>query len=319
MRWSAVDIPSPHDLIIIGGGPAGCAAAVMAASVGMRSVLVEPRSLCHTLRRIPALGNVLGFTAGPALADAITADVHRSGLCEVLLSEHAEYLDADENQATVGLASGRRLTAPFAIVATGVRPAHLSETPWISHHSSSHLTTPPLWEADPSALKNRTVLVLGADRPLGTLLRAHPDLPTRLLVLHPAADDYKAEEARHDSRVELIRINHIALEEQQDGTLAATGTTNDGRTGRWPADAAFLNVGSIPATLRGLLATDASGYCPPDRQHPRVLTVGDLRSSRGQRIMIATGSGSEAALHAYYTTRLDQQRPGTPAQSFEAA
>ncbi|MFD0404147.1 FAD-dependent oxidoreductase [Kitasatospora sp. NPDC127116] len=299
--------PSPSDLIIVGGGPAGCAAAVMAASVGMRSVLVEPHTLCHTLRRIPALDNVLGFTTGPALADAITADVHRGGLCEVLLGEHAEHLDADGDEVTLRLSSGRPLTAPFAVVATGVRPAHLTEAPWISH-SSAHLAAPPLWEADPSALANRTVLVLGADRPLGTLLRAHPDLPTRLLVLHPASDDYKAEEADHDTRVELVRVSQVSLEAQPDGTVTATGTTDGEQPGHWQADAVFRNTGSMPAVLKGVLTSDASGYCPPDRQHQRVLTVGDLRSSRGQRIMIATGSGSEAALHAYYTTRLGQRQ-----------
>lgn len=45
------------------------------------------------------------------------------------------------------------------------------------------------------------------------------------------------------------------------------------------------------------------GYCPPTDQHPRVLVAGDLRSARFQRIMTALGSGSEAALHAYYAAR----------------
>lgn len=73
---TATPPPPSSDLIIIGGGPAGCAAAVMAASVGLRSVLIEPVSLCHTLRRIPAINNVLGgHTTGPALADAVTTDV----------------------------------------------------------------------------------------------------------------------------------------------------------------------------------------------------------------------------------------------------
>jgi thioredoxin reductase len=48
------------------------------------------------------------------------------------------------------------------------------------------------------------------------------------------------------------------------------------------------------------MASADSSRCLPDRQHPRVLTAGDLRSTRFQRIMTATGSGSEAALRAYY-------------------
>ena len=64
------------DLIIIGGGPGGCAAARMAASVGMRSILIEPDRLCRNLYRIPALNNVLGgHTSGPELADSIVAEL----------------------------------------------------------------------------------------------------------------------------------------------------------------------------------------------------------------------------------------------------
>ena len=62
------------DLLVIGGGPAGCAAVRTAAGVGLRTVLVEPDRLCPNLYRVPALDNVLGgHTSGAALADAITA------------------------------------------------------------------------------------------------------------------------------------------------------------------------------------------------------------------------------------------------------
>lgn len=47
------------DLIIVGGGPAGCAAAIMAASLDMAAVIVEPKSLCHKLETISSLANVL--------------------------------------------------------------------------------------------------------------------------------------------------------------------------------------------------------------------------------------------------------------------
>ena len=66
------------DLVIVGGGPAGCAAAVMAASVGMRSVLIEPDALCAKLRHIAAVDNVVGgHTSGPELA-AVFAQHHNA-------------------------------------------------------------------------------------------------------------------------------------------------------------------------------------------------------------------------------------------------
>jgi len=85
------------DLVIFGGGPAGCAAAVMAAGLGPHSALVEPKALGHTPHRIPALDNVLGFASGPGYADD-HVEVHLAG-------------------------SDRTVTGQFAVVATGQRPA----------------------------------------------------------------------------------------------------------------------------------------------------------------------------------------------------
>lgn len=69
------------------------------------------------------------------------------------------------------------------------------------------------------------------------------------------------------------------------------------------ADAVFLSLGSAPAVPPGDLIRGPDGYCPPTDQYPRVIVAGDLRSARFQRIMTALGSGSEAALRAYYASR----------------
>ncbi len=292
------------DLVIVGGGPAGCAAAVMAASLGLRSVLVEPKTLGHTLRRVPALDNVLGFASGPAYADALSADVHRATRCELLLGERADRLDAATDHVAVHLAgSDRTVTGRFAVVATGVRDALLTEVDWITGEDPR---LSPLWNADAEALVGRTVLVLGADRPLGTFLRGHPGTPLRLIVPYPEADDYKADEVREDPRVTLVPVRSLGLSKGPGDRVLVEVTAPGGRSEPWrpTADEVFLNLGCRPSALPGLRADSDDGYCPTERQHPRVLTAGDLRSARAQRIMTATGSGGEAALHAYYATRL---------------
>ncbi|MER7707977.1 FAD-dependent oxidoreductase [Kitasatospora sp. NPDC097605] len=287
---------APYDLVIIGGGPAGCAAAVMAASVGLRSALVERREPGATLRRVPAVTNVLGFATGTAFADALAADVRRvADSCDVLLGTPATDLHADDEGVTVRLASGAAVRGRYAIAATGVRAALPDEAGWLT---SAVDVPPPLWEADAARLTGRRTLVLGADRPLGTLLRAHPDTPLDLVVPHPPADAYKADEVRADPRVTLLQLDTLALHPTPEGRISA------GESGTFAPDAAFLNLGVRPAALPGDLTRTPDGYCPPDRQHPRILTAGDLRSPRAQRIMTATGSGAEAALHAYYALRL---------------
>ncbi|MEV6974357.1 FAD-dependent oxidoreductase [Kitasatospora sp. NPDC093806] len=287
--------PAPYDLVIVGGGPAGCAAAVMAASVGLRSALVERRELGATLRRVPAVQNVLGFATGTAYADAVTADVERAAAsCDVLLGDPAAELHADDDGVTLLLAGGTAVRGRYAVVATGVRAAFPSEAEWITADVGP---LPPLWEADAAAIAGRPALVLGADRPLGTLLRAHPDTPFRLLVPHPPTDAYKADEVRADPRVTLLELDALTLRRTPQGLF----TTPD--LGTFASDAVFVNLGCRPAALPGDLVRSPDGYCPPDRQHPRVLTAGDLRSARGQRIMTATGSGADAALRAYYALR----------------
>lgn len=290
------------DLIIIGGGPAGCAAARMAASVGMGSILVEPDRLCRNLYRIPALNNVLGgYTSGPELADAIVAELTDTELCRLELGRYVTELRADDDQVAVTLDTGASLTAPYAVVATGVGPLQPRDATWIT--APAGLTLPALWQADADDAQGRTLLVLGGDRPIGTFLRAHPTTDTRLLVAYPAADAYKIDEIREDPRVTLLPVDHLALHRGEGAQLSAEAVGQDGIHRTITADAAYLSLGSAPAAPPGDLTCGPDGYCPPTDQHSRVIVAGDLRSARFQRIMTALGSGSEAALHAYYAAR----------------
>ncbi|OPF84310.1 pyridine nucleotide-disulfide oxidoreductase [Streptomyces antioxidans] len=315
------------DLLIVGGGPAGCAAAVMAASVGMRSVLIESGdALCGALRRIPVVRNVLTATNGPDLAAAIGADLARCDLCRVELGHRATLIDAFDDRVEVTIepvktmksvetvepveteedagsarTAGSRLTAPYVVIATGVGPLGPEGAGWLGGVAGRAL--PQLWEADPAVIDDRTVLVLGADRPLGTVARAHPELRARLVVAHPPEDAYKTEEIRRDPRVELVAVRRLEL---RPGTASAPITaeveTVEGERRALTADLALLNLGSVPAPPAGAVVADRSGYCPPGSQHPGVFTAGDLRSVRFQRIATAMGSGGEAALGAYYAS-----------------
>ncbi|WP_326701701.1 FAD-dependent oxidoreductase [Streptomyces sp. NBC_01754] len=296
--------PALHDtdLIVVGGGPAGCAAARMAAGVGMRSILIEPDALCRNLYRIPALDNVLGgHTNGPALADAVTTELRSTELCRPELGRRVIDLRTADDHVTVTLDTGTRLTAPYAVVATGVGPLRPRDIGWIT--APSGLTLSPLWQADADDAEDHTLLVLGGDRPIGTFLRAHPTTDTRLLVTYPEADAYKVEEIRDDPRVTLLPVEHLTLIPSDGGAVAADTVSQDGTRHTVTADAAYLSIGSAPTAPPGDLVRGTDGYCPPAAQHPRVIVAGDLRSARYQRIMTAFGSGGEAALHAYYAAR----------------
>ncbi|MGW1933632.1 FAD-dependent oxidoreductase [Streptomyces sp. NPDC001919] len=304
------------DLIVVGGGPAGCAAVRTAAGVGLRTILIEPDALCGTLHRIPALDNVLGgWTGGPELAASVAAEIAGTRLCRLELGSRVTEVHADDDRVTVTVApasaapephgapaphrepGGRTFTAPYAVIATGVVPLGPGDVPWITAPAGP--PPPPLRGTDATA---RTILVLGGDRPVGTFLRAHPDARTRLLVAYPPPDAYKTDEVRDDPRVTLLPVEHVTLTRNGPDGVTAELTCRGGERRTVTADAVRTSIGSAPRPPGGALLRAADGYCPPADQHPRVLVAGDLRAARYQRIMTAMGSGGEAALRAYYAS-----------------
>lgn len=290
------------ELLIVGGGPAGCAAAVMASSVGTSSVLIEPRQIAHKLNSITSVVNVLGeVSTGVDLAQRIARDVERAARCDVILGDAAATINVADSGVSVVLASGATWHAPRVVVATGVRPQALAETPWTT--APPDLDIPALWDASPADLQCTETLVFGADRPLGTLLRTHRDLETHLLVFHPPAERYKIDEIVSDSRVAAVPTRHAEFFRDQGATAHVRIASESGQTYTYGIGRAYANLGSLPVVPAGDLQRDASGYCPSVLQHPRVLTAGDMRSARFQRIMTAFGSGADAALTAFYAAK----------------
>ncbi|WP_338325705.1 oxidoreductase [Streptomyces hoynatensis] len=271
----------------------------MAASLGMHSILIEADQVGTKLLAVAALENVVGgWRAGPELARAMGADIDRitaAGRC-TLLRGRAVRVRGCGDRAEVRLDDGLTLTAAVVIVATGVGPVDPADTGWIT--AADGLALPPLWRARPEQLRG-PVHVLGADRPLGTWLRAHPDARRPLTVLHPASDAYKAAEVADDDRVRLVQVRSLAVKETPSDGWQVDAELADGSTRSFIAATLLGNLGSTPAAIDGL-NQGPDGYCPPELQHPRVLVAGDLRSSRCQRIITAQGSGAEAALQRYY-------------------
>ncbi|MFJ8017404.1 FAD-dependent oxidoreductase [Streptomyces sp. NPDC096339] len=292
------------DVLVVGAGPAGMAAALMATSLNMKVLVVEADSVGGKLQTIGALENVSGnWTTGPQLAEALAADLARlqqAGRCRMIRSR-AVGVRGYFDRAELLLADDRVLTARAIVVSTGVATMAPSDTDWVRIAPS--LPTPPIWRATPEQIGQRTY-VLGGDRPLGTWLRAHPESSVTLHVLAPPTDDYKLVEVSGDDRVRVVPVSSVAISrpEYGDGFVVEV----EGRQGEhkvYVATAVLSNLGNRPAALEGL-SLDETGYCPPDMQHPRIFIAGDLRSGRYQRITTAQGSGAEAALAYYYSTAM---------------
>ena len=282
----------PHsdtDLVVIGAGPAGCSAALMASSLGLSVVLLERQGeIGGSLWHIAALGNVLGgFRTGTDLARSVTSDLARATGVVVRQSVEVTSIESEDDVVRVHCGNTTIVTARHAVVATGAEPAQPRHATWIVDAPAHDL--PTLREIDPGEVAGRDVLVLGADRPLGTFLRANPDLDVRLVVPHPPVDAYKTDEVRGDHRVRLVPVDILRM---TSATTAEPGGLRASQT--------VTNIGVRPAVVTGATIGE-DGYCPPDVQHPRIHIAGDLRSARFQRVQTAMGSGAEAALRAYYS------------------
>ncbi|MDG4859020.1 hypothetical protein P8605_12785 [Streptomyces sp. T-3] len=123
-------------------------------------------------------------------------------------------------------------------------------------------------------------------------------------MLCPPGDDYKTDEVAADDRVRLVRVAHVAIGRAAYGPAWTLQVKDrEGNETLYAVDTVLNNLGTTPAVFEGLVH-DADGYCPPHLQHPRIPTVGDIRSGRYRRIVTSQGSGAEASLSLYYDLAL---------------
>ncbi|WP_309248874.1 oxidoreductase [Streptomyces sp. MNP-20] len=292
------------DLLIVGAGPAGVAAAVMAASLQLRTIAVEAERVGEKLHRIGSVENVPGnWSTGPDLAQALERDLERiqeAGRCSVVHSR-ATAVAGQGERAELTLDDGQVLQGRAVVVAAGVAELTPSSAAWVS--APEDFVPAPLWRAVPQDLVG-PAYVLGGDRPLGTWLRAFPGTRRQLHVLCPPGDDYKTAEVAADDRVRIVSVSHVAIARSSYGPKWTMQVKDRyGKETSYTVDTVLNNLGTKPAALDGVVQ-DADGYCPPRLQHPRILTVGDIRSGRYQRIVTSQGSGAEAALSVYYDLAL---------------
>ena len=117
-----------YDLAVIGGGPAGLAAAVYGASEGLRTVLIEGATTGGQAGRSSRIENYLGFPTGVSGAELATAarlQAERFG-AEVITTRAATALDVAGSARTITFADGDTIGARAVILATGVEYRQLA-------------------------------------------------------------------------------------------------------------------------------------------------------------------------------------------------
>ncbi len=316
------------DLVVVGAGPAGLAAAVYGASEGLTTTLLDrdaPGGQAGTSSRIE---NYLGFPrglSGADLARRALAQARRFG-AEVVAPAEVCRLDRQDPFRTVHLRDGSVLTAGAVILATGVDYRRLSAA------GAEQLTGAGVYygasPADAAVCTGLDVVVVGGANSAGqaALHLAGEAASVTMLVrsdrLEARMSAYLVERIRAQPNIR-VRLGASVESLTGDGHLErAVVRSVDGTSEDLACAALFAFIGAEPHTewLAGKVERDDRGFVVtgPDTVErgrwglerdpflletslPGVFAAGDVRSGSTKRVAAAVGEGSTAVqlVHAY--------------------
>jgi thioredoxin reductase (NADPH) len=317
-----------YDLVIVGGGPAGLAAAVYGASEGLRTVMVEREAPGGQAGQSSRIENYLGFPAGLSgsdLARRATDQARRLG-AELLTIQDAVALRAEGAGRLVDLSGGGTLSANCVLVASGVSYRQLDAPGFAERTGAGIYYGAALTEA--RACSDQHVVIIGGANSAGQAAVYFGGYASRVTMLVRGPDlersmsHYLIEQIAALPNVEVrTGSSAIAADGEGDRLERLTVRGPDGEESVLDADACFVFIGALPLTdwLDGVVARDERGFilAGPDAQAagwplkrdpyllettvPGVFVAGDVRARSIKRVASAVGEGSMAVslIHQY--------------------
>ncbi|WP_035127346.1 FAD-dependent oxidoreductase [Conexibacter woesei] len=305
------------DLVVVGAGPAGLAAAVYGASEGLATVALDAVATGGQAATSSRIENYLGFPAGLSgaeLAERATIQARKFG-ARLAVPATAVALDRSGGRYVIRLASGQALETRAVVIATGARYRKLEVPRLEDFESNSVYYAATLVEAQWCA--GAPVVVVGGGNSAGqatTFLARHATevhLVLREDDLEVNMSRYLADRIRALPNVRVHR--HLEVRELLGDHRLEAVVVEDRHSGarsRLDAEALFVFIGAEPHTewLRGVVALDEGGYVITgaegeedgrralllETNRPGVLAVGDVRSGSIKRVASAVGEGSMA-------------------------
>jgi thioredoxin reductase len=333
------------DVAVIGGGPAGLAAAVGASSEGLQTVVVEHQAVGGQAGTSSMIRNYPGFSqgiSGARLAQEIRAQAWTFG-STFLYMRQAESLSAKDGHYQLRLSDGRVLTSRTVIIATGATYRRLGIPRLEGLQGRGVFYGAAVSEAP--AMRGRNVFVAGGGNSAGQTALHLAKWAGRVTVLvrgESLADSMSDYLLRQIHATPNIDVRHHV--QVADGTGTVTGQLQSlilqdiasGAQCSVPADALFVLIGSQPRTqwLGKAIARDQWGFIltgpdlpastghrwPPGRPPlpletslPGVFAAGDVRQGSVKRVAAAVGEG--AATIPLVQRHLQSTAAGPPAPS----
>ncbi|MET8278972.1 FAD-dependent oxidoreductase [Micromonospora sp. NPDC005174] len=313
------------DLVVVGAGPAGLAAAVYGASEGLVTVLLDGTGIGGQAAKSARIENYLGFPEGVsgeqlarlAMLQALKFGVQIYAPCAVV------GLDvSDESRPVVELEDGTRIATSAVIAATGARYRRLDIERWAEFEQSGCVRYAAT-ELDLRGYESQPVAVLGGANSAGqaALSLAARGCSVHLVVrstdLGAKMSAYLTDRIQANPRI-TIHTGSTLRELQGEDSLAAIVVEKEGEPTRLDCRGLFCFIGAEPesAWMKGI-AMDESGFVLTDSRLPsdthqsplpfqtsatRVFAVGDIRSGSTKRVATAVGEGA-GAVSAVHTVR----------------
>jgi thioredoxin reductase (NADPH) len=316
--------PPMCDLVIVGGGPAGLAAAVYGASEGLDTQAIDAIAFGGQASTSSRIENYLGFPvgiSGSELAERAGLQARKFG-ARLVVPAKAIGIARENSHYSIELNNGDVVHGRTVIVATGAQYRKLDVPELERYEGAGVYYAATLSEAQMCA--NDPVLVVGGGNSAGqaALFLSQHAASCRLMIrgedLNSSMSRYLIDELDRRPQVELITCCEVSELHGGDGLERVTITDrNTSERRELPVKALFVFIGASPHTdwLRDLVATDEHGflltgrdlhgddlaaYAEEDRplfletSQPGIFAVGDVRAGSIKRVASAVGEGSMA-------------------------
>ncbi|SPM38579.1 Thioredoxin reductase [Mycobacterium numidiamassiliense] len=318
-----------YDLIVIGGGPAGLAAAVYGASEGLRTVLIERTATGGQAGQSSRIENYLGFpdgVSGGQLAERARRQAEKFG-AELITARAATALEINGSKRTIRFADGGSIDAHAVILATGVAYRNLEADG--CHELTGCGVYYGAAVSVASDCKDEEVYVVGGANSAGqaAMYLSREANSVTIVVRGPSLEAsmsyYLIQQIEQNPKI-TVRTCTEVRRATGDGHLEKLTLVNNrtGDTEEVTCARMFIFIGAAPRTewLDGVLARDAHGFIltgpdlrnvcgwtldrPPhhlETSVPGVFATGDVRSESAKRVAAAVGEGSMAVMlvHRY--------------------
>jgi thioredoxin reductase (NADPH) len=322
-----------YDLAIVGGGPAGLAAAVYGASEGLHTVMIEREAPGGQAGMSSRIENYLGFPSGLSgndLARRAVVQARRFGV-EILSPQEAVSARTEGSYRIIKLVDGGEISCHALMIATGVQWRRL-EAPGIDRLQGAGVYYGG-GSTEAMSCTGEIVYVIGGANSAGQAAMNFAKYAERVVILvrgnslASTMSQYLIDQIKQTSNIQIWA--HASLKEAHGETHLEEITvlcSDTNKLERVPASAMFIFIGALPRTdwLADLVERDERGFLLTgpdlirDGQRPKgwtlerdpflletnmpgIFAVGDVRHGSVKRVASSVGEGSVAVqfIHQY--------------------